>query len=180
MSQRTKLILGVAGLAALLAGAALAYNALSKRVQPSVDPPRTRETAPDFTVTDAEGNSFRLSDWRGAPVVLNFWASWCPPCRKEMPEFDKAHGELGNEIMFLMVDSGETVEAGARFAQAQGYGFPVYFDTENEATVAYGISGIPATYFIDREGYIVSNVVGELSEETLRRGIDGIRISQPQ
>jgi len=130
-------------------------------------------------VTDEQGNAFRLSDFRGKPVVLNFWASWCPPCKAEMPDFDKLYGELGDEIQFMMIDlvdgRRETVEIGARFIQAQGYGFPVLFDTQYEAASAYNVSGIPATYFIDAQGYIVSNVTGQLNETRLRGGIEGIR-----
>jgi len=188
MSQRTKTILGVIGLAAVLVGAVLAYNALSKRVQPGADPPRTqaqggqgnqdnRQPAPDFNVTDEAGNAVRLSDLRGKPVVLNFWATWCPYCLDEMPEFDRAHGEFGGEVQFMMVDcvgGGETVEKAKQYVRAQGYGFPVYFDTQNEAAAAYGVSGIPATFFIDAQGNIASNKVGALHEASLRAGIEGI------
>ena len=189
MSQRTKTILGIAGFTALLVGAVLAYNALSRRVEPSVDPPRTqaqgeqqqtqaRETAPDFSVIDEEGNAVRLSDMRGKPVVLNFWASWCPPCRQEMPEFDKLHRELGGEVHFMMVDlvdgGTETVESGARFVRDQGYGFPVYFDTKGQAAEAYGIMSIPATFFIDATGNVISSQIGALSADALTRGIAGI------
>jgi len=196
MTQRTKTILGVAGFAALLVGAVLAYNALSKQVESSMDPPETQTqalqtvtgftTAPgganwsgtDFTVVDAEGASHKLSDFRGTPVVLNFWASWCPPCRQEMPEFDRAHRELGDEIQFVMVDlvdgRSETVESGARFIRDNGYGFPVYFDTTGQAADAYRVSGIPATFFIDGEGRVVSSQVGALSWAALMRGIEAL------
>jgi len=185
MSQKTKTILGAALFAALLAGAVLAYNTLSRQVEPSMEPPRTQAqtqgnwSGADFTVVDAEGVSHRLSDFRGNPVVLNFWASWCPPCRQEMPEFDTAHQEMGGEVMFMMVDltdgARETVEIASRFIQEQGYGFPVYFDTNGEAANAYRISSIPATFFIDREGRVVFNQVGALSGAALMRGIAGIR-----
>ena len=189
MSQKTKTILGLAAFAGLLVGAVLAYNALSKRVPPDADPPRTQaqgeqssqanqssqNAAPDFTVTDEAGSAVRLSDFRGKPVVLNFWASWCPPCRKEMPDFDKAHRELGGEVMFMMVNCGDDAPDGMRFVQDLGYGFPVYFDTQDEGTTAYGVTGIPATFFINAEGSIVSNKVGSLSEAALRAGIEGIR-----
>jgi len=96
-----------------------------------------------------------------------------------MPEFDRAHRELGGEIMFMMVDLtdgvSETVAAASKFVQDQGYGFPVYFDTQGQAADAYGITGIPATFFIDGEGRVVSSQVGALSEQALRRGIEGIK-----
>jgi len=182
MSQKTKAILGVAAFAALLVGAVLAYNALSGRVEPGIDLPtqadQQQAAAPDFTVVDIEGNSYRLSDLRGKPVVLNFWASWCPPCRQEMPEFDRAHRELGGEIMFMMVNltsRRETEDIASKFVQDNGYGFPVYFDTQGQAANAYHVSGIPATFFIDREGRVVSSQAGALNWAALMRGIEGIR-----
>ena len=132
----------------------------------------------DFTVTDAAGNAVKLSDLRGKPVVLNFWASWCPPCRQEMPEFDKVYGEMGGDIQFMMValtdGARETVATASKFVGDSGYGFPVYFDTLGQAANAYGIRSIPATYFIDSAGKVVSSQVGALSEAALRRGIAGI------
>ena len=184
MSQRTKTILGIAGFAALLVCAVLAYNALSARVKlVETDPPPqgnqgNQQHAPDFTVMDEEGNSVRLSDFRGRPVVLNFWASWCPPCRQEMPEFDSAYKELGGEVVFMMVDltdgGRETVAVAKQFVEGQGYGFPVYFDTRGEAADAYGIMSIPATYFIDAAGRVVSSQVGALSKAGLARGITAL------
>jgi len=191
MSQKIKTILGVAAFAMLLVGAVVAYNALSGRVEPSLDPPpnqaqtvtgftttRARDTAPDFAVVDEEGNPVRLSDFRGRPVVLNFWASWCPPCRQEMPEFDSAYKEMGGDVVFMMVDltdgGRESVATASRFVEGQGYGFPVYFDTRGEAADAYGIMSIPATFFIDGEGRVVSSQVGALSKAALARGIEGI------
>jgi len=186
MKQSTKLILGLAAFALLLIGAVIAYNALSGQIPEPTLPTVTGFTteqpgwaAPDFTVTDEEGKEVRLSDMRGRPVVLNFWASWCPPCRAEMPEFDLVHGELGGEVVFMMVNltgsNGETVASASKFVRDQGYGFPVYYDTKSLAANAYGIRSIPATFFIDGTGKVVSSHVGTLSEAALRQGIDGIR-----
>jgi len=181
-----KLLLGLAAFVLLLVGAVAAYNALSDRVpepewtqtqtQPQID---AVWNGTDFTVTDEEGKDVKLSDLGGKPVVLNFWASWCPPCRDEMPEFDKAYKELGGEVQFMMVSltgsNGETVATASKFVADQGYGFPVYFDTKGQAAIAYGIRNIPATYFIDGNGKVVSSQVGSLSETALRRGIAGLR-----
>lgn len=131
--------------------------------------------APDFTVLDEDGAEVKLSDFLGTPVVLNFWASWCPPCKSEMPEFDKVFQELRDDVAFIMVDLAdgqrETVESGKQHVSAQGYSFPVYFDVYGEAAYNYGISSIPTTVFIDKDGYVVTGAIGAINEQTLRTGI---------
>lgn len=138
-----------------------------------------KKMAPDFSVVDAQGNTVKLSDLAGKPVVLNFWASWCPPCKSEMPEFEAVYQELGSEVQFMMVDATdgqrETVEIAASYVAAQGYTFPVFFDTQFEASYQYNVQSIPKTYFIDKDGYLVVGAQGAIDEETLRQGIDMIR-----
>lgn len=131
--------------------------------------------APDFTVEDIDGNKYKLSDFRGKPVIINFWASWCGPCKKEMPDFEELYKEYGSEINFLMVNmtdgKRETKKKAFEHINSEGYTFPVYFDTRLEAAYAYGVSSIPATYFIDSEGYPVIYGVGALNKATLLQGI---------
>lgn len=142
----------------------------------SEEPPPEPVAAPDFTVYDRAGEEVRLSDYLGKPVVLNFWASWCGPCQSEMPDFDEVHGQLGEEIQFLMVNvtdgDRETVEKATAFVEEQGYTFPVFFDSELSATQAYGAYSLPTTYFIDAEGFAVARAVGPINAETLQTGID--------
>ena len=126
--------------------------------------------APDFTVTDADGRSVKLSDFAGKPVVLNFWASWCGPCKSEMPAFEAAYLEQGAEVQFVMVNltgNSETVETASSFIAGAGYTFPVFFDTAGEGAAAYRVSSIPATYFIDSDGNIVASHVGAMNSATL-------------
>lgn len=134
------------------------------------------QTALDFTVYDLEGNPHNLSEFRGKPVVLNFWASWCGPCKSEMPDFEEAYQQYGEQIQFLMVNmtdgSAETVETVTEFIAAQGYTFPVYCDSDLDAVTTYGINAIPVTYFIDAEGCLVAGQRGMLSAEQLQQGID--------
>ena len=178
-------------LVVLIAGAALAYNTLADDVR--LDDLATRETAaaevpegseaaendnlaPDFTVYDLEGNAHSLSDFRGKPVIVNFWASWCGPCKREMPDFEEKFREYGEEIQFLMVNladgSRETVESAQDFIDGQAYTFPVYFDTDLSGAVAYAVSSVPSTYFIDENGALVAYGKKALSAEKLQAGID--------
>ena len=138
-------------------------------------------TAPDFTVYTGDGTPVKLSDFRGKPVVLNFWASWCPPCKAEMPDFDAAYQKYP-QVQFLMVNatdgSRETVETAQAHVTAQGYSFPVFFDTELSASIAYQATALPCTYFIDENGNLVAQGRGMLSAETLEQGINMILPSE--
>ena len=134
--------------------------------------------APDFTVYDKQGNEVRLSDYVGKPIVLNFWASWCSPCKSEMPDFDEAYLNYGEQVNFLMVNmtdgSRETVDSASAFIEEQGYEFPVFYDTEYNAALTYGAYALPTTYFIDAEGYVAAWAQSALSAETLQKGLDMI------
>ena len=132
-------------------------------------------SAPDYTVLDSEGNSVSLSDFFDKPIILNFWASWCSPCKSEMPDFDAAYQQYGEEIQFLMVNLTdgvqETLESAKTFIADSSYSFPVFFDTEYSAAIAYGATSIPATYFVNPEGNLVAYGVDPLNTEDLETGI---------
>ena len=134
--------------------------------------------APDFTVYDREGNTVRLSDFRGKPVVLNFWASWCGPCKKEMPDFEEIYKEYGEEIHFVMVNltdgAQETMKTATNFLDGSGYTFPVYYYKDTDAAYTYQIYGIPVTYFINSEGHLIAQGSRALDAETIKRGIEMI------
>ena len=134
--------------------------------------------APDFTVYDLNGNPVKLSDYRGKPVVLNFWSSRCGPCQMEMPDFQKAYEDLGEEIYFIMVNvtdgSWDTVDSASAFIAENNYTFPVFYDTDISAASAYGVSSLPTTYFIDAEGNGVAYGMGAMDMDTLMSGIEMI------
>jgi thiol-disulfide isomerase/thioredoxin len=144
-----------------------------------VDQNISGQVAKDFTVIDVNGKEVSLSDFKGKPVVVNFWASWCPPCKEEMPYFNELYKELGDEVQFMMVDlvdgSRETVDAAKAFIKENGYEFPVYFDTDQEAAIAYGIYSIPTSIFIDAEGKIVRSITGSMTKTDLLAEIENIR-----
>ncbi len=191
MKQKKTVLVLLLAFVLLLGGAYLLYTRLEGSVNTyqlsaqetrAPDGTAASETpgpvpAPDFTVYDEAGNEVHLSDYRGKPVVVNFWASWCGPCRMEMPEFQEKHLELGGEVQFLMINmtgGRETVETARDFIAGQGYTFPVLYDTEGDAAVTYGAYALPTTYFIDAEGYAIAQARGAINSETLQAGIDMI------
>ena len=133
-------------------------------------------TAPDFTAVDAEGREVTLADFRGKPVVLNFWASWCGPCQSEMPAFQAAFQRYGDDVQFLMVNmtgmNGETRETATRLVTSEHYTFPVFFDQNSSAARAYGVNSIPQTWFIAADGTVTARAMGALSEAKLEQGIE--------
>ena len=176
----------------LMAGAYVLYQNLSGTVdgnqlivatQPSSTTAPTDTTdplllAPDFVVYDENGNEVHLYDYIGKPIVLNFWASWCGPCKMEMPDFNERYLQLGDEIHFLMINmtdgARETISIASAFIAEQGYQFPVFYDTTGSAAMTYGAYSLPTTFFIDAQGHAIAQAVGAIDADTLQQGIDMI------
>ena len=133
------------------------------------------EMAPDFTVYTADGAPVKLSDMKGKPVVVNFWATWCNPCLSELGHFEDMYKKYGDSINFMMVDmtdgSRETAQKVKAFVDSNGYTFPVYLDTKQYAAYTYSVSSIPMTLFINENGEIVYNYVGAMNSKTLENFI---------
>ena len=196
--KNKSLIILIAVFAVLLVGAGFLYGKLSEDMGPAVQlqtqPPATEEPvasepenagtqeseetptpekipAPDFTVYDKDGNPVKLSDFVGKPVLINFWASWCGYCMVEMPEFQAAFEEHGENIHFLMLNatdgSRETVESALKTVEDGGYNFPVYFDSDMEASYTYGAYSLPMTFGIDAEGNAVVRANGAIDKSVI-------------
>jgi len=140
--------------------------------------PVNKNTATNFTVYDSNGNAVSLSDYFGKPIVVNFWASWCGPCKSEMPGFDSMYQQYKGSVTFLMVDmvdgNRETKETGQSFIAKNGFSFPVFYDTKQSASYAYSITSYPTTLFINADGSIATIKKGAMSESTLENEINKI------
>ena len=180
-----KLLIWVLVFAVVIVGAYVLYNRLGDQVEmPGLAVEATQTTggeaepnpAPDFTFYNLEGNAHKLSDFQGKPVLLNFWASWCGPCKSEMPEFQNFYETYGEDVHFVIVNLTdgvqETVESASAYIAQEGYTFPVYFDSDLEGAYGYGVNAVPVTYFIDAEGNFVAWAQGALSAEMLQQGMD--------
>lgn len=184
--QLWALLLIVILIGASMCGGGFLYRALSEKAKtpetlPSVDYTQTAtddfETAAepaadavDMTVFDGDGNPVRLSDRRGRIVIVNFWASWCRPCGKELPDFDAAYQTYGDRVDFMMVNltqMEDDAQDGAALIDRLGLTFPVYFDTDGNAADRFDIQGIPVTLFLWPDGTVYQKRVGMLDYETL-------------
>lgn len=184
MNSKTKTIIIIIALVLFICIAYILYNVLSDRYNDDNQSgggstiEESKTAAPDFTVYDINGKEVKLSDFKGKPIVLNFWASWCPPCKIELPDFDEAYKEYGDCVIFLMVDlvdgSRETNTSGIDYIDSQGYSFDIYLDTKQDGAITYEVYSIPATYFIDAQGNIVSKHISMIDAKTLTDGIKSI------
>jgi len=117
--------------------------------------------APDFTLQTVDGRQVSLSDYRGKPVILNFWASWCGPCRYEVPSFKSFHDKYENEgISILAVNTQDNPDSALAYAKADGLKFTIPVDPQGKVSSLYNIRGLPTTYFIDENGIITSIKIG--------------------
>lgn len=129
----------------------------------------------DFTVYDAEMNAVKLSDSFGRPVVINFWASWCGPCKSELPAFQTLYEKYKDDVVFLMINLTDgqidTINSIKTFVSDNGYSFPVYYDIESDAANTYGVYSIPETIFIHANGSFCDARIGAMDETTVENYI---------
>jgi peroxiredoxin len=139
-----------------------ALNTADVKVAPEQD-----SLAPDFLLERLDGSEVRLSDYRGQPVVLNFWATWCAPCRKEIPQFVDAYQRFrGDGLVVIGVNLQEGKSIARGYVEDYGMQFPVAIDVDGEVGDAYRLLGLPVTYFIDRDGVVRGIFTGPFEERT--------------
>ncbi len=120
--------------------------------------------APDFTLNTLTGEVVKLSDLKGQVVLLNFWATWCPPCRQEIPSMMRLNAAMAGKpfrMLCVSIDDGGKV-AVEEFFRTSGFSLPALIDTDKRAGKLYGLTGVPETFVIDRNGVILKKVVGAM------------------
>jgi thiol-disulfide isomerase/thioredoxin len=167
------LIVGAVGAIALVGVAALFGGPSGGAVEGTA---ALGEPAPEVRLTDFEGQEFSLQDYEGRPVVMNFWASWCPFCAAEMPDFEKVHRSVADEVAFLGIDQCESCQGGSadaarELARETGVTYRLAEDPDGSVFVAFGGSSMPTTVFIDADGRVVEHIGGMLSESQLRDNV---------
>lgn len=196
MNNRKNLAVAIVALVVIIATSVAVYNVYKDKVDPltgtisdtsqalaevsdvSISEQAMATTAaPDFTMQDANGKTVKLSDFKGTPVVLNFWTSWCKYCKDEMPYFESAYKQYGKQVQFIMLNpekSERSRDGGKTFIKESSYTFPVFYETEGKATNLYGLRGFPATIFIDANGNIVEKNIGAISQSKLNETIQSL------
>jgi peroxiredoxin len=137
--------------------------------------PRLADVAPDFTLTSLDGAKVRLSDLRGHPVVVNFWATWCPPCKEEMPYFEQVGRKYRDEGVVFLGISEEDASAIRDFVTKGGYDWTFLLDPESKAYNGYQVTGFPESYFVDKNGVLRDKVIGPMTVDMLEMRLARIR-----
>ncbi|MEI5995211.1 TlpA family protein disulfide reductase [Candidatus Enterococcus mansonii] len=184
--MKKKPIFLLLSLIVLLSASFFMYTKLksSEDINISIEPdakdiPDNKITEDAFNISfqDNEGKERKLSEFKGKPIVLNFWASWCPPCRQEMPMFQKAY-ELDSDVQYLLINQTdgyrETKQKAQEFMTNEKLTMPLYYDETGDSMIKYGLNALPMTVFIDADGVIKGKSLGALNESSFKTYLDKI------
>jgi peroxiredoxin len=154
------------------AGAGTGAQGVTLSARAAGPAPKMGEPAPGFQLLDLEGEPVTLADFRGRPVWITFWASWCPPCRAEAPDIEatyERHSDAG--LVVLALDLGEDAETARGYTERTGLSFVVLLDQYTEVAAAYRITGIPTHYFVDAGGILRDQRIGPMGGDEMERRI---------
>jgi peroxiredoxin len=169
-----KKVIAVVVLIALL-GVAI-VQAMDKKAEPDIASQEAANMgglkvgakAPDFELKTLAGDTVKLTDLKGKKVMLNFWATWCPPCKAEMPAMEEFHKEAGDEVVILAVNIDPHLDVKA-FVDENGITFPIPLDAEDKVNETYQVLSIPTTYFIDTKGNIGNKYIGAMNLDAMKQ-----------
>ena len=178
-----KLLMGFVILAVVIIGAWLLYSNLSDTYKPaSPKPTQTHvveeddlDKAYDFIVVNEDGEDVQFFDMLGRPTIINFWASWCSPCKSELPDFQAMYEKYGSKVRFMMINltdgAQETKKKAQKFISENEYTMPFYFDVYQSAVSRNYIYSIPTTIFVDHQGNMINTVLGAMDQDSLEQEI---------
>lgn len=177
--KKLSAILTFALLVIVIVGGSIFYNNQKNKVETNNKTDPNAIPAIDFNVQNTYGTNTYLSDFKdGKPIIINFWSSQCGPCVQEMPDFQRLYDDYKDEVHFVLIDSigaiGETKELGKAFIKTNGYTFPVYFDINQNAQEAYGITQFPTTYLINGNFEIIRGGAGMITYDSVATVLDDI------
>ena len=165
-------VLLLAGLAlGSFLGAIVIFNTASFHKGPGVG-----QALDNFKIAQLEGSNLQLSDLKGKPVIINFWATWCIPCQDEMPLLEKYSNKLSNSLQIIGVNSQEQPDVVRDFVTKYGITFPIGLDSNGDLTRAYLINGFPTTFFVDKNGILRNMHVGVLREDLITSYVHSIEM----
>jgi len=154
---------------------AAGVQAITLSAAPSGPAPRLEREAPDFTVRTLDGEDVKLSDFRGRPVWINFWATWCPPCRAETPDIQEVYeAHESDGLVVLAISIGESRNTVAGYVERTGTTFTIGLDEATRIAAQYRIVGIPTHFFIDRDGVLREWRIGSMSKKTMENKVKEI------
>ncbi len=165
--NRTALIVGSAITIALVA---VLFLGLGK-YPTAINSPLVGKPAPQFALTSLEGQRFDISQLRGKPVIVNFWATWCVPCYQEHPVLVENARTIGGDVQFLGVVFNDSEDKINAFLRERGSAYPTLLDQQGKTAIEYGVGGVPETFFINRRGVIVAKFVGPMTTEILQSNL---------
>jgi peroxiredoxin len=155
--------------------AALVYTLYANFMKDKNEVARKGSPAPDFVLTDMEGNKHKLSDYRGRGVFLNFWGTWCKPCEREMPYMDKLYKQYKDKgVEILAVNVGESKYSVQNFSDKYKLTFPILIDKGEQVQSAYNVDPLPVTFLIDKDGKVVDMLTGSLTEKMIHQHMQSI------
>lgn len=177
LSKRLPVLLILLFLIAIFAGIYLLAVPSAKTSSTSTKNKPVAVKAPDFTFTLLDGKKLKLSDYQGKPVFLNFWASWCPPCREETPLLVKTSKKYSDKIQFLGVVIQDSEGEAKKFSENYKMNYPSGLDTTGQISKDYKITGIPTSYFITKDGMVKNSWIGAIDKATLIKYLDELEES---
>lgn len=186
MKQKFKYLIGVIVFILILVGVNLLYYRLKdiqeEKLQNNINniaqgSKTELDEAKDFSIETEDGTKVKLSDFKEKPIIINFWASWCAPCKMEMTDFNKIYKEEKENIQFMMINVtvDDTKKNAQEYIRSNQFSFPVYYDIDGIAAYTYSITGYPTTYFINSNFEIMKRYNGMISEDLLRKYIQELK-----